>query len=305
MNEIREEYDFGLILLDCSEFKENTLNNVRVLIEQLEEHIRSEFVIDLKELHGHNQIMWNKVTQRFDDVDEIIEQIDYISSVKNDEIFEEISDKVLQLSKRFNFLSILQISLPEQEFDDYIGLFLFPHNARKAIDQKSWELREEANRISDLIIKDVKATKTNFGSYERKFKEFKNAGLMTREELLTRESRESAIKRVKELILECEDRGFVQGELVWDRDEVGILTTKINKLIDELDAMELKVNTITRRQMALGIPMTDFPELSQLKQKIKPQIQLWETISQFDEMMENWREKPLSKTDPKKIEQFC
>ena len=57
--------------------------------------------------------------------------------------------------------------------------------------------------------------------------------------------------------------------------------------------------------MALGIPMTDFPELSQLKQKIKPQIQLWETISQFDEMMENWREKPLSKTDPKKIEQFC
>ena len=113
MNDIKDEYDFGLILLDCAEFKENTLSNVKLLIEQLEEHIRNEFVIDLKELHGHNKIMWNKVTQSFDDVDKIIEQIDYISSVKNDEIFEEISDKVLQLSKRFNFLSILHISLPE------------------------------------------------------------------------------------------------------------------------------------------------------------------------------------------------
>lgn len=89
--------------------------------------------------------------------------------------------------------------------------------------------------------------------YESKFKEFKNAGLMTREELLMRESRESAVRRVKELILDCEDKGFVSGELVWDRDEIGSLTTKINKLIAELDAMETKVNTITRRQMALGI----------------------------------------------------
>lgn len=72
MNDIREEYDFGLILLDCTEFKRNTLENVKSLIEQLEEHIRSDFVQDLKQLHDHNQIMWNKVTKHFDDVDEII-----------------------------------------------------------------------------------------------------------------------------------------------------------------------------------------------------------------------------------------
>ena len=51
--------------------------------------------------------------------------------------------------------------------------------------------------------------------------------------------------------------------------------------------------------------LTDFPELYALKQEIKPSVQLWETISQYNSMIEDWKEKPISKMTLEEIEDFC
>ena len=50
---------------------------------------------------------------------------------------------------------------------------------------------------------------------------------------------------------------------------------------------------------------SDFPELYDLKQKIKPLVQLWETISQFNMKVEEWKEKPLRQLSVEEVEEFC
>jgi hypothetical protein len=51
--------------------------------------------------------------------------------------------------------------------------------------------------------------------------------------------------------------------------------------------------------------MCDFPELFNLKQEIKPSVQLWETIYQYNLVIEAWKEKPVSKMTLEEIEEFC
>lgn len=54
---------------------------------------------------------------------------------------------------------------------------------------------------------------------------------------------------------------------------------KISKLNYELVLVEAATKLINRREEALQIKLSDFPELFNLKQEIKPLVQMWETIS--------------------------
>ena len=66
-------------------------------------------------------------------------------------------------------------------------------------------------------------------------------------------------------------------------------------LNDALAQVEEDTKTINKRQEALQMKITDFPELYNLKQEIKPYVQLWETIAQYHTMIEDWKEKPIQK----------
>ena len=39
--------------------------------------------------------------------------------------------------------------------------------------------------------------------------------------------------------------------------------------------------------------IADFPELYNLKQEIRPCVQLWETIAQYNQVIEEWKNKPI------------
>ena len=76
-------------------------------------------------------------------------------------------------------------------------------------------------------------------------------------------------------------------------------------LNDALAQVEEDTKTINKRQEALQMKITDFPELYNLKQEIKPYVQLWETIAQYHTMIEDWKEKPIQKMTLEEIEDFC
>ena len=68
-------------------------------------------------------------------------------------------------------------------------------------------------------------------------------------------------------------------DVIWDSEMIEIQTNKIKALNDKLSEVEEETRTINRRQEALQMKISDFPELFNLKQEIKPSVQLWETIS--------------------------
>ena len=63
----------------------------------------------------------------------------------------------------------------------------------------------------------------------------------------------------------------------------------MSSLKTNLENAEIEIETIIRRQMQLGFNITNFPEMDSLKMEIKPVQQLWETIEQFDKIIENWK----------------
>lgn len=42
-----------------------------------------------------------------------------------------------------------------------------------------------------------------------------------------------------------------------------------------------------------------------MKNEIKPILQLWETIEQFDAKIDNWRSQPLTRISVEEIEEHC
>lgn len=57
--------------------------------------------------------------------------------------------------------------------------------------------------------------------------------------------------------------------------------------------------------MALGLEVSDFPEMQQLKAEIKPLIQLWETIDEFDAKITDWKNLPLAIVSVDEIDEKC
>lgn len=94
-------------------------------------------------------------------------------------------------------------------------------------------------------------------------------------------------------------------DFVWDSGLVQNLVAKIDALNGRLRGVEEDTRLINRRQEALQLKLSDFPELYDLKQRIKPLVQLWETIAQFNTMVEEWKEKPLRFLSVEEVEEFC
>ena len=112
------------------------------------------------------------------------------------------------------------------------------------------------------------------------------------------------VEHIDELIATEKDDNAAE-ELFWDKEIVNANVITIKALKESLEKVEIQIQTIIRRQMALGFTVTEFQEMEQLKSEIKPVIQLWETIEQFDETIEGWKNQPLILVNVEAIDDAC
>ena len=87
---------------------------------------------------------------------------------------------------------------------------------------------------------------------------------------MTPETKEYVMNTLEKL---AEDGNLLEeDDYIWDQHHVHELTMKINKLNDHLKIVEEDTRTINKRQESLQMKLSDFPELSDLKQRIKPLV---------------------------------
>ena len=87
---VSAQYNFGLILLDCRKFQEQCFQQVGVLLEDFRNHLIRDFTDYLTEQLEKNEVTWRKVRAVHSDIDETIGQIDYITNMQNEEVFDEL-----------------------------------------------------------------------------------------------------------------------------------------------------------------------------------------------------------------------
>lgn len=68
-----------------------------------------------------------RLNTRYDSIDEIISQIDYIQDlVKDSTIVHDLADKFTEIRSNKNFLDSLNIKLQPNDFEKYLRIFIFP-----------------------------------------------------------------------------------------------------------------------------------------------------------------------------------
>ena len=120
-----------------------------------------------------------------------------------------------------------------------------------------------------MIADHIQNTKQNLLGFIHQFEIFKKVSLPTVAELEQRMTKENQ-SYIKELIYRCKSE--MQEEYVWDPVMIQGYVEKIENLNKQLDNVEASTRTINKRQEALGVKPTDFPELYSLKAAIKPLV---------------------------------
>lgn len=88
---VQNQYDFGLIDLDCRHFKQKVLSHCRDLIEHLEQFLRSEFLSKMNSIKMEIVLVKGKLDMDADNIDDVIMLLNYIEQLKtNDTKIREI-----------------------------------------------------------------------------------------------------------------------------------------------------------------------------------------------------------------------
>lgn len=83
------------------------MTSLNSLLEKFRGHILTEFLQTCDDMSKKNAEIWRKIKVIHSDVDLTIEQIDYVNSMSQDEVLEEIVNTVRSLGFRKKFLDSL------------------------------------------------------------------------------------------------------------------------------------------------------------------------------------------------------
>jgi len=89
---VDNQYDFGLVYLDCTAFKNRITTHIRDLVEHLENYVRIDFTNKQKGIWSDIISVRGKLDMEVESIDDVIMLLDYIESLKKqDNTIAEIS----------------------------------------------------------------------------------------------------------------------------------------------------------------------------------------------------------------------
>lgn len=154
--DFQNQYDFGLILLDTEPIKKQLLTKIKTLIDKLAKDLLSQFVEKMEELFKRFKDTEEKITVVFNTIDEIIEQIDYVTRIfKNDVFIDEMATQMELLCADKEFLDNLNLKLDQPDFDKYLRMHVYPNDLRRIIQNKNNNIDHERERINTMLQEDI------------------------------------------------------------------------------------------------------------------------------------------------------
>jgi hypothetical protein len=105
LESVESQYDFGMVLLDCTAYKERIVGHVQALIKHLEYHLQSEFLAAQRTVQAEITGVEGQLGQAAESIDEVIVLLDYIESLKRqDNKVEDIGVLIGGLTTRMTYI---------------------------------------------------------------------------------------------------------------------------------------------------------------------------------------------------------
>ena len=83
--EIDSEYDYGIIVLDCSLFKKMVSKHIENLIKQLNDFILNEFLGKMNSLYHQYDMVEKRATEKANTIDDVIVLLEFIENIQRPE----------------------------------------------------------------------------------------------------------------------------------------------------------------------------------------------------------------------------
>ena len=186
---VDNQYDFGLVYLDCTAFKNRITTHIRDLVEHLENYVRIDFTNKQKGIWSDIISVRGKLDMEVESIDDVIMLLDYIESLKKqDNTIAEISQKIDELAIRMDYIESVQIIFPDVQYAEFLEIRNWPRTFRQYIEDRKAELLAKKDDLYQEMSKEI-------------------------EEVFEK------IKGFKDVIMEVLEQGLVEKELSYNDEE--------------------------------------------------------------------------------------
>ena len=105
MASIADEYDFGLLLLNCRPLKADIIDHCEKLLYHLERYIKNEFLEKMRQVKSEISQVKGRLDERAESIDEVISLLEYIDTLKRtDNKVAEIQEYIDGMQKNMVFI---------------------------------------------------------------------------------------------------------------------------------------------------------------------------------------------------------
>jgi hypothetical protein len=334
LESVGDEYDFGLVHLDCGKFKERILKHTRDLIHHLESYNRNDFMHKLKNIQQEIVSIKGKLDMEVESIDDVIMLLDYIESLKKqDNKIGDIADMISELAKRMEYLDSIEIIFPGEQYFDFLHIRNWPYTFKTYIEERKCDLLSKKDGLYQEMSNEIGQIFGQIEEFKNTIAEILGMGLVpydTRvEEALTSAARspppakaaptaadvepgtpgvldaqQEAKRKAEEKRLEAYGKTFF-----WLAREIGMphrsfdarlmdkVYRKTQQLKFEFDEVERATSLINKREALLGVAHTEFSDLKTIQDDLKPLYELWLVASNFGATMPAWVEDRFDAVD--------
>ena len=148
LDAVRDNYDFGLVYLDCTKFKYRILGHCKDLVDHLENHLRSDFTAKQKNIQQEIILVRGKLDIEVDSIDDVIMLLDYIESLKTQgNKIGDIEVMIDEMVRKMEYIERVEIKVPDEQYVEYLHMRNWPRTFRHYIDVRKEELLSKKDNL--------------------------------------------------------------------------------------------------------------------------------------------------------------
>jgi len=327
---INNQYDFGMVYLDCVKFKDRILAHIRDLVNHLEHYMRSDFTTRQKAISQEIVGVQGKLDMEVKTIDDVIFLLDYIESLKKqDNKIGDISVMIDKLSERMDLIEGVKILFPDAQYAEFLGIRNWPRTFKQYIEEKKEDLLAKKDDLYKEMSKEIEGVFEKITGFQETIKEVVTRGLVDKELTYDSEGDQSlgseasgaekaqpdAEAEEAKRQLEAAKAESAEGKTFpWLAEKIKMFGKsfkseiilevfhRIEHLKQEFDEVEKATALINKRETLLGVAKTQFAELRVIQDDLKPLFELWLVASKYCQTLPDWVEGPFDELDAGLIE---
>ena len=153
---VHSQYDFGIVQLDCTRFKDSIVSHVQELIKHIEVHLQGEFLTQQRGVQGEIAAVEGQLGHTAESIDEVIVLLDYIESLKRqDNKVEDIAQLIGGLAGKMRFVESVNIMFDPEHYEAFLAMRNWPRTFMEYIEQRKSELLDQKEDLYTLMRREI------------------------------------------------------------------------------------------------------------------------------------------------------